>query len=86
LLRTVPAAALALAMALGLAALGRVPWSWLLRRLGGASLLMLFFLVWLPLVPDPDGPSYDVAGLQLSVRGVERLVNVLCKTLAVVTV
>jgi cobalt/nickel transport system permease protein len=85
LVHTVLAAALALVFMLGLAQWGRLPGSWLARRLGWMALLLLLFVIWLPLLPDPESKTILVAGLRISLHGLDRVGVVLLKTLAVVT-
>src|SRR4051794_30979146 len=54
--RTVPAAAVALACALFLAGLARLPLRWLLERLGALALVLAPFVLFLPfLVGSPGG-------------------------------
>jgi cobalt/nickel transport system permease protein len=86
LLRTPAVAAVALAGALLLVHLTRLSWDWLGRRLAWTTLFLLLFLVWLPFFPEPSGQTLDLGPVRLSVTGLERLVAVLLKTLAVVTI
>jgi cobalt/nickel transport system permease protein len=86
LLRTPSAAAVALAGALLLVHLTRLPWDWVGRRLAWTALFLLLFLVWLPFFPEPSGQTLDFGPLRLSITGMQRLVAVLLKTLAVVTI
>ena len=86
LLRTPFAGAAALAGALLLVQMTRLPWPWVGRRLAWTTLFLLLFLVWLPLFPDPAGATLDLGPLRLSITGTVRLVAVLLKTLAVVTI
>ena len=85
LLRTVPPAALALVAALLLAALARLPASWLVRRLTWTALLLALLLVWLLFLPDPHGAAHQIGWVAISSAGLERFAAVMLKTLAVVT-
>ena len=85
LLRTPITATAALCGALLLVHLTRLRWDWVGRRLAWTSLFLLLFLVWLPFFPEPSVQTLDLGPLRLSVTGLERLVAVLLKTLAVVT-
>jgi cobalt/nickel transport system permease protein len=49
LLRTLGPALAALAAAVSIVALARLPWRWYLRRLGAASAMSLLFLIWIVL-------------------------------------
>jgi cobalt/nickel transport system permease protein len=70
LLRTLPPALLALAVALALALGGRLPPRWLLQRLGGLALFLAVFTVWLPfLIPDPEH-TWHWGPVAVSPRGV----------------
>jgi len=85
LLRTPALALVALVGALWLADLAQLPWRWLVRRLAWTTLLLAVFLVWLPLIPDPQERTYDLGWITVSAAGLERFAAVLLKTLAVVT-
>jgi cobalt/nickel transport system permease protein len=85
LVRTPAIALIALVGALWLADFARLPWGWLVRRLAWTALLLALFLIWLPLLPDPHGQTYDLRWLTVSAMGLQRFSAVLLKTLAVVT-
>lgn len=85
LVRTPALALIALVGAFWLADFAQLPWRWLLRRLAWTALLLAVFLIWLPLLPDPHGRTYDLGWITLSATGLQRLSAVLLKTLAVVT-
>lgn len=85
LLRTVPAAAAALGGALVLAVLGRLPVSWLLRRLGAAAFVVLLFAGSLPFLADRGGPAWEYGRLRLSHEGVRLGAQMFLKSLALVT-
>src|SRR6266480_2724258 len=59
MLRTLPAAATALAAVLFLAALSRLPPRWCLARLAAALLLLGLFAVSLPFLVHGPGPAWD---------------------------
>src|SRR4051812_34863898 len=64
-LRTVPAAGVALGGALGLALVGRLPRRWYLDRLGALAPFLALFAAPLPFVtPDPE--TWQVGPLALS--------------------
>lgn len=84
-LRTVPAAALALAGALTLAALAHMPARWYFQRLGLLLPLLALFVLWLPFaVADPE-PLARVGPLSLSAKGARLALLIFLKALAVVT-
>jgi cobalt/nickel transport system permease protein len=85
LLQTIPAAALALAGALGLAWLARLPRSWFLARLGVITLVLLVFVLPLPFFLRGEGPSYRLGILQVSGPGLTVALLLVLRTLAVVT-
>jgi len=79
-------ASVALVSALALAALARVSWPWLVRRLIALALVLLFFLAWLPLFPGPQDATFSLLGLELSTPGCYRALVLLTRTLALATV
>jgi cobalt/nickel transport system permease protein len=83
-LQTLPAAGLALAGAIGLAGLGRLPRRWCLGRLRAAALLVAPFLLLLPLVHADSGPAWFVGSVRLSVEGVRLACLIFLKTLTLV--
>jgi cobalt/nickel transport system permease protein len=82
LLRTVPASALALAGALLLALLARLPARWFLGRLGATALFVALFA--LPLLLD-GGPAWSWGQLHLSAHGAKVALLLCLKAAAVVT-
>jgi cobalt/nickel transport system permease protein len=85
LLNTLSSAAIALAGALGLVALARLPRPWLVYRLGGLSLLLLLFVAVLPLILRDDGPSILVGPVQISWHGIRVAALLSLKALALAT-
>jgi cobalt/nickel transport system permease protein len=73
----------ALAIALLLSALARLPGRWFRMRVGALLFALLPFLIILPLTVDHGGPSYQVAGIRLSIDGLVAAVALLCKTTAI---
>jgi cobalt/nickel transport system permease protein len=84
-LRTLPAAALALAGALLLAALARLPWRWYLARLGAVALFIAPFALVLPFFMEDASGSFALGPVRVSVRGVDLGLCLCCKALAIVT-
>jgi cobalt/nickel transport system permease protein len=84
-LRSTMVLAAALALALFIAAVARVPGRWFRLRLGVVlfSLMPFFFL--LPLTIDRGGPSKEILGLRLSADGLIVACELTCRTLAIVT-
>jgi cobalt/nickel transport system permease protein len=82
-LRTVPAAAAALAGALLLAALARLPPRWLLTRLGALGLFLLLFAAPLPLLLEGEG--WDWGPVHLSEHGLAAGALLCLKAVTVVT-
>jgi cobalt/nickel transport system permease protein len=83
-LRTVPAAAAALAGALLLALLARLPPRWFLGRLGATALFVALFALPLPLLLD-GGPAWRWGSLRLSAHGAAVALLLCLKAAAVVT-
>src|SRR5437016_2716152 len=80
-----PAAA-ALAVALLLARVARVPRSWLLARLGTVGLVLVPFAVTLPfLLTGPEPPLLSWGWVEVSPHGVAAAVTLCAKALAIVT-
>jgi cobalt/nickel transport system permease protein len=67
-LRTVPAAAAAIAATLLLLAISRLPWSWFLTRLGGVAVFLALFFIFLPFTMN--GELTFIGPVQLSLDGV----------------
>jgi cobalt/nickel transport system permease protein len=84
-LRTLPAALLALAGALVLAALTRLPLRWYLGRLAPVAAFLALFAVPLPLILDREGPGWTWGAVHLSRHGFAVGVVLLAKGLTVVT-
>lgn len=85
LIRSPVPLAVALIAALAVALVARVPWHWLLGRLGLVLLVLLPFLLALPLlVDDPD--AVDRAWWQPSSRGIALALGIGAKALALVTI
>jgi cobalt/nickel transport system permease protein len=81
-----PPAVVALGIALRVAALSRLPRSWLLARLGGVGLVLLPFAVSLPfLLTDPGPPLVAWGWLEVSAHGLEAAVTLCARALAIVT-
>jgi cobalt/nickel transport system permease protein len=72
-------------LAIALAALCRIPWGWLGRRLGALTLFILVFVGWLPWLQPEGGQSLRVGPLSLSAPGVMLALTILCKSLTLVT-
>lgn len=83
-LRTLPPAALALAFALLLAVIARLPRRWLLVRLGTVALFLSVFVVALPFLLAGE-PAWDLGPVSFSLRGLAVGLTILCKGLAVFT-
>jgi cobalt/nickel transport system permease protein len=84
LLHYLPAAALALAGSLLLAALGRLPVRWYLARMTAAAALMVWFAIILPFVLDDEKPGAIIAGVHLG-YGLTVAMLLCCKAFAIVT-
>lgn len=84
-LRSLPVATAALAGALGLAALGRIPARWFLARLGALVVFLALFALPLPLLMDDSGPGWDLGPLHFSERGVRVALLLGTKATALVT-
>jgi cobalt/nickel transport system permease protein len=67
ILRTLPAAGLALLVSVLLLWLSRLPWSWFIARLGSVALFLLLVLVLLPFTVPGEG--VDVGSFHASARG-----------------
>jgi cobalt/nickel transport system permease protein len=78
-------AAAALAAALLLALLARLPPRWFLQRLGAAALFFLLFALPLPWLLDSDGPNWIWGPIHLSWHGVESALLLMAKAITLVT-
>ena len=83
-LRTLPALGVACAGSLALAALGRLPARWLLRRLGGIALVVCLFAAFLPFLPAA-GPVWDVGPVRLHQHGLEAAARLCLKVVTLLT-
>lgn len=79
-----PAAA-ALAGALTLVIVARLPWRWYLRRIGTATAMFVVFLVWLPFLPEVGDETLDLGFFTLSLTGSLRLGVLGAKLVSVVS-
>ncbi len=84
-LHTLRVAALALASALLLALLARLPPRWFLQRLGAAALFLALFTLPLPWLLADDGPGWTCGPMRLSWHGVEVALLLTAKAAALVT-
>src|SRR5262245_53666031 len=84
-MRTWPAALAALAAAGALAAVGRVPPRWYLRRAGAAAGFLLLFTAPLPFLLDGEAPALEFGPVWLSSHGLAVAVTVFAKGVAVVS-
>jgi cobalt/nickel transport system permease protein len=73
-LRTWAPALSALAGALLLVMLARLPMAWYVRRLVASLVMFALFLAWLPFVVQSGDETYDVGYLTLSITGLTRLI------------
>src|SRR5262249_2544729 len=85
LLRTGPATDAALAVAVGLVALARLPWRWYLARLGSLALVLSLFLLPLPFLLADEGPFWHWGPIHLSARGAAVALVLAGKALAIVS-
>jgi cobalt/nickel transport system permease protein len=89
LVRSVAPALVALAGALILVVLARLPLAWFARRLGTGMLLFALLLIWLPFVIENGHEVLDVGWLQISWTGLMRLIRLsasLCSMLSLLLV
>jgi cobalt/nickel transport system permease protein len=84
-LTTLPAALLALAGALLLAALSRLPLGWYLARLAALALVLALFVVLLPFLVHDGGPAWSIGPLTFSWYGLRAALLLCCKAAAIVT-
>lgn len=84
-LRSLPAAAAALAGALALAALSRLPLRWYLTRIGMLAAVLALFALPLPLLLGNEGPAWEVGPLRFSARGACVALLLCTKAVAIVT-
>jgi cobalt/nickel transport system permease protein len=84
-LRGLPAVAVALAGALALAFLGRLPPRWFALRLGALAVFLAFFALPLPLLIDDTGPNWEVGPLRFSQEGLRLALLLGGKAAAILT-
>jgi cobalt/nickel transport system permease protein len=84
-LHTLAASSVALAAALLLAFLARLPSRWFLERLGALALFLALFTLPLPWLLADDGPSWTWGFVHLSWHGVEAALHLSAKAVAIVT-
>jgi cobalt/nickel transport system permease protein len=77
--------AAALAIAVLLAVLTRLPGRWFRMRIGALLFALLPFLIILPLTVDRGGPSHEMFGIRFSTDGLVVAFALICKTAAIVT-
>jgi cobalt/nickel transport system permease protein len=75
----------ALAAALALVLLARLPARWYLARLGAVALFVGLFAAALPFLPGGRGPTWEVGPLWVSVPGLEAAARLCLKAAAVLT-
>ncbi len=85
LLRTPGPALVALAGALLMVAVARLPWRWYALRLGTALVMLALFVCWLPFVPRPGDEVIELGGLRLSETGLVQVVVLLARAASVVS-
>lgn len=85
LLRSWGPATAALAVALVLVLLARLPAVWYVRRLATAVFFFAVFLIWLPLVVEQGDAQIDLGMVTLSLTGLLRLVALSAKLAAMIS-
>ncbi len=85
LLRTWGPALTALAGALVLVAVARLPLRWYLQRLGTAVTMFMLFSIWLPFVVEPGDARLDLGIVTLSLPGLLRLCALSAKLAAMLS-
>jgi cobalt/nickel transport system permease protein len=84
-LQQLPAVAAALAFALGVAAVGRVPWAWYRTRIALLLVALLPFLIVVPFVVDRGERLWEWRFLHVTDAGLVVGAVLACKTVALVT-
>jgi cobalt/nickel transport system permease protein len=84
-LHTLRVAVVALAAALLLALLARLPLRWFLQRLGAAALFLALFALPLPWLLGGDGPGWSWGPIRLSWHGIEAALLLTAKAITLVT-
>jgi cobalt/nickel transport system permease protein len=85
LLHTLAAAIVAMAGALLLVALGRLPLRWYLSRLGTLALFLIVLVLLLPFIVHDGGPSLSLGSMRISWYGLRVAVCLCLKALALIT-
>jgi cobalt/nickel transport system permease protein len=85
LLQTLLPAAIALAAAILLVLLARLPARWYLTRLATVALFLSPFVLFLPFLLRDAGPGWEVGPLWLSLHGLRVALLLTCKALAIVS-
>jgi cobalt/nickel transport system permease protein len=85
LLRTGPAVLLALAGAVLLVALARLPWGWYAARAGSLALVLALFLLPLPFLMTGEGPNWEWGWVRVSPHGFQVALVLAGKALAIVS-
>jgi cobalt/nickel transport system permease protein len=83
-MQSLPPVLTALAAALLLVLLARLPWRWVALRLGAALLLPAFLVMWLPFTSQP-GAVVELGGVVMSVTGLARGIALVAKAATVVS-
>jgi cobalt/nickel transport system permease protein len=86
LVRTLPAAGLALLVGLTLALLARLPARWFLDRLGAVALFLALFTLPLPFLVGGDGPSLEWGPLRLTWAGTRAALLLAARALTILLV
>jgi cobalt/nickel transport system permease protein len=84
LLETPVTVLLALAGALTLAVLARLPWRWFALRLAAALLMLGLFVCWRPFLPRPGEATLVLAGMTLSKAGLWLALVLLARAAALI--
>jgi cobalt/nickel transport system permease protein len=84
-LHTLPAAGVAVAAALLLALLARLPARWFLERLGALALFLAIFTLPLPWLLADRGPGWTFGPVHFSRHGVEIALGLAARAVAIVT-
>ena len=85
LLQTSGPALAALAGAVFLVALARLPLRWYLQRLGTAVVMFAMFFAWLPFVVETGHETFDIESLTFSWSGLMHLVRLSAKLAAMIS-
>ncbi len=85
LLRSWGPALAALAGALLVVVLARIPWPWFLRRMATALTMYALFLIWLPFVVEEGHETLHLGFLTLSLAGLVRFIVLTTKVAAMIS-